>query len=67
MKCMCIILQSKLLLIKNKTNNNKHVICQSHSMQSPKEVKSSPKQPSCKKKCAAPKDAVLKKDVKSRW
>jgi len=31
-----------------------------------KEVKSNPKQPSCKKKCGAPKNAVVKKDVKSK-
>jgi len=31
-----------------------------------KEVRSNPKQPSCKKKCAAPKNAVVKKDVKSK-
>jgi len=35
-------------------------------MQLQKEVKSNPKQPSCKKKCAAPKKAIVKKDVKSK-
>ena len=50
-----------LLPIKNKTNNNKHVIC---SMQLQKELKSNPKQSSCKQ-CVAPKNAVVKKDVKS--
>jgi len=35
-------------------------------MQVQKAVKSNPKQPSCKKKCAAPKNAVVKKDVKSK-
>ena len=41
MKCMYII-QSKLftlLPIKNKTNSNKHVICQLYSMQLQKESK----------------------------
>ena len=37
-----------LLSIKNKTNNNKHVICQLHSIQL---QKSNPKQSSCKKVC----------------
>jgi len=37
-----------------------------HSMQLQKEVKSNPKQPSCKKKCVAPKKAIVKKDVKSK-
>ena len=53
MKCMNII-QSKLfplLPIKNKTNINKHVICQLHSMQLQKEEKSNLKQPNCKKVC----------------
>jgi len=31
------------LPIKNKTNNNKHVICQLNNMQLQKEVKSNPK------------------------
>jgi len=46
------IIQAKLftlLPIKNKTNNNKHVISQFHSIQLQKEVKSSPKQPNHKK------------------
>jgi len=34
-------------------------------MQLQKEVKSNPKQPSCKKVCG-PKKAIVKKDVKSR-
>ena len=51
MKCMYIT-QSKLSTLLPKTNNNKHVICQFHSMQLQKEVKSNPKQLSCKK-CAA--------------
>jgi len=34
-----------------------------HSMQLQKEVKSNPKQPSCKKKC---KEAIVKKDLKSK-
>ena len=34
------ITQSKLFTIKNKTNNNKYLICQLHSMQLHKEVKS---------------------------
>jgi len=37
-----------------------------HIMQLQKEVKSNPKQPSCKKRCAAPKKAIVKKDVKSK-
>jgi len=40
-----------LLPINNKTNNNKHVICQLYNMKLPKEVKSNLKQPSCKKMC----------------
>jgi len=42
-------------------------ICQVciHSMLLQKEVKSNPKQPSCKK-CVAPKKAIVKKDVKSK-
>jgi len=51
-----------LLSLKHKTNNNKHVICQLHSMQLQKEVKSNP----AVKKYAALKDAVVKKDVKSK-
>jgi len=31
-----------------------------------KEVKSNPKQPSCKKKVYGPKKAIVKKDVKSK-
>jgi len=54
-----------LFRIEDKTNNNKHVIYQFHSMQLQKEVKSNPKEPSCKK-CAAPKNTVMKKDVKSK-
>ena len=68
MHVMMYIIQSTLftlLPIKNKTNNNKHVVCQLHSMQLQKEVKSNPKQPSCKK-CAAPKNAVVKKDAKCK-
>ena len=34
---------------KEKTNNNKHVICQLYNMKLQKEVKSNPEQPSCKK------------------
>ena len=45
------VIRSGLLPIRNKTNNNKHVICQLHSMQLQKEEKSNPKQPSCKKAC----------------
>jgi len=37
------IIQLKFLPIKNKNNNNKHIICQLHSMQLQKEVKSNPK------------------------
>jgi len=37
-----------------------------HSMQLQKGVKSNPKQPSCKKVCAPPKKAIVKKDVKSK-
>jgi len=46
---MCIITSKlfTLLPIKNKINNNKHVICQLYNMQLQKEVKSNPKQPSC--------------------
>ena len=51
MKCMYIT-QSKLSTLLPKTNNNKHVICQFHSMQLQKEVKSNPKQLSCKKVCS---------------
>ena len=36
------IIQLKVLPIKNKTNNNKHVICLHHSMQLQKELKSNP-------------------------
>jgi len=35
-------------------------------MQLQKGVKSNPKQPNCKKKCAAPQEAIVKKDVKSK-
>ena len=56
----------KILPIKTKTNNNKHKICQLYNIQLQKELKSNPKQPSCKRKCAAPKNAVVKKDVKSK-
>jgi len=48
--------------IKNETNNNKHVICQLYNMKLQKEVKSNPKQPSCKKVFGP----VVKKDVKSK-
>ena len=58
---MLIHNETALLPIKNKTNNNKHVICQLLSTQLQKEVKANPKQPSCKKKCAAPKNAIMKK------
>jgi len=54
-----------LLPVKNKTNNNKHVICQLYNIQLQKEVKSNPKQPSCKKNFVAPNNAIAKKDVKS--
>jgi len=37
-----------------------------HSMQLQKEVKSNPKQPSCKKKVCGPKKAIVKKDLKSK-
>ena len=53
----------RLLPIKNKTNSNKHATCQLCSMQLQKEVRSNPKQPSCKK-CAAPKNDVLIKGIK---
>jgi len=56
---MCII-QSGLLSIKNKTNSNKHVICQLYAIT--KKVKSNP----AVKKCAALKNAVVKKVVKSK-
>jgi len=51
----------KILPIKNKTNNNKHVICQFYSIQLQKWnlIQNSPG-------CAAPKNAVVKKDVKSK-
>ena len=39
----------KILTIKNKTNKNKHVICQLYNIQLQNEVKSNPKQLSCKK------------------
>jgi len=54
-----------LLPIKSKTNSNKHIICQLYNMQLQKGVKSNQKQPSCKKG-AASKNAVVKKDVKSK-
>jgi len=50
--------------LKNKMNNNKHLmteICQLHSMHLQKEVESDQKQPSC----IAPKKVVVNKDVKS--
>ena len=37
---------------KQKTNNNKYVICQLYNMKLQKEVKTNPKQPSCKKVCS---------------
>jgi len=43
----------------NKTDNNKHAICQLNYMKLQKEVKSYPKQPSYKRKCVAPKNAVV--------
>ena len=46
------------LPIKNKTNNNKHVFCQLYNMQLQK------KWNPAEKKCVAPKNAVVKKDVK---
>ena len=64
MKCMYVHNNIKILLIKNKTNNNKHVICHLYNIQLQK-VKSNPQQPSCKKVCAS-KNAVLKKDMKSK-
>jgi len=63
MKCIYII-QSKLftlLPVKNKTTNNKDVVCQLYSIQLQKEVKSNPKQPSCKKKYAAQTNEVQKR------
>jgi len=51
-----------LLPIKNKRNDNKHVICQLYNMQLQKLVKSSP----AVKKCVAPKNDIVKKDVKSK-
>jgi len=51
------IVRSKLftlLPIKNKTNNNKHLICQLDSMQLQKEVESDPEQASCKKSVRPP-------------
>jgi len=60
-----------LLAIGEKIDNTKHLINDGnmlaiHSMRLQKEMKSNPKQPSCKKKCAAPKKAIVKKDVKSK-
>jgi len=43
-----------LLPIKNKINNNRHVIFQLYNMQLQKEVKSNPKTAQLGKKCAAP-------------
>jgi len=54
-------MESKVLPIKYKTNNNnKHVFCQLHSVQLQKEVKSNPKQPSYKKVCG-PQDCYCEK------
>ena len=64
-KCMYII-QSKVLPI-NKTNNNRHVICQLHSMQIQKEVKSNIKQPSCKKSVQPPRMLLCKKMWNPKW
>ena len=44
-----LIMNQNSGFIKNKTKNNKHVICQLYNMKLQKEVKSNPKQPSCKK------------------
>ena len=63
------IIQSKLstlLPIKNKTKNNKLVICQLHSMQLQKELKSNPKQPSCKKVCSPQECCCEKSYMKSK-
>jgi len=38
---------------KERTNNNKHVICQLYSIKIQKQVESNPKQPSCKKGCGS--------------
>jgi len=56
--CTCCLCKEK-----DKINNNKHLataIYQLHCMQLQKEVKSNPKQPSCKK-CEAPKKAIVTK------
>ena len=52
-KCMYIIASKlfTLLPIKNKTNNNKHVICQLYNMKIQKEVKSSLNSPAVKEVC----------------
>ena len=65
MKCMYTIKILHTVPIKSNTNNNKHVICQLHTMQLQKEVKSNPKQPSYKKMCG-PKNTGVKKNVKSK-
>ena len=49
-------------------NNNKHVICKLHSMQLQKEVKSNPKQSSCKKISVRPTKMLLwKKMWNPKW
>ena len=68
---MCVhnsieILHTAMVPIKNKTNNNKHIICQPYNTQLQKKVKSNPKQPSCKKS-VAPKNAVVKKMQNPKW
>jgi len=54
------------LRIKNKKNNNKHVICQLYNLKLQRGVKSNPKTAQLYKKCVAPKNTVVKKDVKSK-
>ena len=55
----------KILPIKNKTNNNKHVICQLFNMKLQKEEKSNSKQSSCKKS-VLPQECCCEKYVKSK-
>ena len=62
---MYIVTQKVFTLLPIK-NNNKHALCQLYNMQLQKEVKSNPKTVQLYKKCAAPKNAVLKNDVKSK-
>jgi len=67
---MCIIaskLSHHYIVPMNKTNNNKHVICQLYNMKLQKEVKSNPKQPSGKKSVRPPRMLLWKKMWNPKW